>query len=380
MTVPGLPLRPAPRRRRWPVVLSVLAIVVVAALFVASRVTVAYYSLTPGVAQPVVPLITVPPARSHDTNGSILLTDVSLTRLSALGYLAALLDSNAQIVSAAELLGPDTPADQLAAQGYLEMAQSQSAAKAAAFNHLGYHVSEHDAGALVVAVQPGSPAARAISVAQIVLAVGATPTPDSCALLGALSTHRPGDAVQLSVEQSTVTPNAVIVPGKTVTKTLRLASPPAGVPRAAPTGCPGLSGPPRAYLGVAVETQQDFTYPFPVSIDTRNIGGPSAGLAMTLGLIDKLSGGDLTGGRTVAATGTITADGTVGDVGGVPQKTVAVERGGASVFFVPPSELGAARSKATPQLQVFAVESLDQALSDLRRLGGRVPQKAAPTP
>ena len=62
----------------------------------------------------------------------------------------------------------------------------------------------------------------------------------------------------------------------------------------------------------------------------------------------------------------------MGDVGGVAQKTIAVERAGATVFFVPPQELAAARSKATPQLHVYAVSTLHQALGILERLGGTV--------
>jgi PDZ domain-containing protein len=75
----------------------------------------------------------------------------------------------------------------------------------------------------------------------------------------------------------------------------------------------------------------------------------------------------------VAATGTIDAAGDVGDVGGVPQKTIAVERAGATVFFVPPQEYQAALSKDTPQLHIYAVSSLDKALQILKRLGGKIP-------
>jgi PDZ domain-containing protein len=123
-------------------------------------------------------------------------------------------------------------------------------------------------------------------------------------------------------------------------------------------------------------TQPVYDYPFPVSINSDMIGGPSAGLAWTLGIMNPLSGGNLTGGRTVAATGTIRPDGSVGDVGGVLQKTIAVERAGATVFFVPPSpdgshgELKLARSVANGTLQVFEVSSLREALTDLERLGG----------
>jgi PDZ domain-containing protein len=110
-----------------------------------------------------------------------------------------------------------------------------------------------------------------------------------------------------------------------------------------------------------------------VSVDAGNIGGPSAGLAFTLAILDALSGGRLTGGHTVAATGTIDAQGNVGDVGGVQEKTAAVEKAGAQVFFVPEVELAVARSVAGKSLQVVGVTRLQQVLGILqRRYGGHL--------
>ena len=135
-----------------------------------------------------------------------------------------------------------------------------------------------------------------------------------------------------------------------------------------------------AFLGIgdpaaqiaAMGTQPEYDFPFPVSINSDNIGGPSAGLAFTLGIINTVSGGDLTGGRTVAATGTIRPDGTIGDVGGVQQKTVAVNDAGATLFLVPPPELAVAKSVAGPHLKVLAVATLGQALKDLAQIGGKL--------
>jgi PDZ domain-containing protein len=126
-------------------------------------------------------------------------------------------------------------------------------------------------------------------------------------------------------------------------------------------------------LGIDPQTQQDWDFPVDVKINTPQIGGPSAGLSMTLGIIDKLSTGSLTGHRVVAATGTIDQYGNVGQVGGVPEKTIAVEQAGASVFFVPKPEYGQAEAKATPQLHVYGVNTLAQALQILKHLGGDVP-------
>jgi PDZ domain-containing protein len=364
------------------VVVVVLVVLIVAVVIIASQIRLDYYAISPGSAQAVDPLVTVPPGQSHPVHGSILLTDVLLSQVSLLSYLPDLLSSDTDIVPSSALLGPYTPPDQLVAQGYVEMAQSQAYAKAAALKQLGYSVPEQDAGALVFSVATGSPASPSLKVAQIVTAVDGTPTPTGCAFVGALAPLAPGTAVQLSVEQSTVNGNGLIQPGPTHQETITLAKRPAGAGHA--SVCPGVSAP-QSFLGVSVETQQDFTYPFPVSVDTSQIGGPSAGLAMTLAIIDKLSNGDLTGGRKVAATGTIDQNGNVGDVGGVPQKTVAVEQAGATAFFVPPQELAAAKSKATPSLHVYAVATLSQALKDLERLGGAVPQgpgqvSAAPAP
>ena len=157
-------------------------------------------------------------------------------------------------------------------------------------------------------------------------------------------------------------------------KAVTLGRPPKGLVE---TGC-GPSTRPTAYLGIDPETQQDWHFPVHVTVHTQNIGGPSAGLAMALGIMDKLSSGRLTGHRIVAATGTIDQDGNVGDVGGVAEKTIAVEREGATVFFVPTVELKAAESKASPQLHVYAVHNIDQVLRILKRLGGRVPTTPVP--
>lgn len=122
-----------------------------------------------------------------------------------------------------------------------------------------------------------------------------------------------------------------------------------------------------------MENGTDWTFPVDVTIDTAYIGGPSAGLAMTLGVMDALSKVSITGGSKVAATGTIDPEGQVGPVGGVPEKTIAVESAGATLFLVPPANYGEAKSAASPGLKVVAVSTLDQALAAIRAVGGTTP-------
>ncbi|MEU6575905.1 S16 family serine protease [Streptomyces sp. NPDC046805] len=106
-----------------------------------------------------------------------------------------------------------------------------------------------------------------------------------------------------------------------------------------------------------------------VTLRLADVGGPSAGLLFTLGVIDKLdgngSGGDLTGGRTVAGTGTIDADGKVGAVGGVALKTKAARRDGATVFLVPKEECQDAKSELPAGLRLIPVTTLKSAVDSL---------------
>ncbi|MER6956965.1 MULTISPECIES: S16 family serine protease [unclassified Streptomyces] len=106
-----------------------------------------------------------------------------------------------------------------------------------------------------------------------------------------------------------------------------------------------------------------------VTLKLSDVGGPSAGLLFSLGIVDKLdgdgSGGDLTGGRSIAGTGTIEADGTVGAVGGVALKTQAARRDGATVFLVPKDECGDAKSELPKGLRLIPVTTLEGAVSAL---------------
>jgi len=348
------PPAPAHRRRRgvrtW--VWVILGVFVVG-LLVAQRISLDYYAIQPGSAQSVQPFITVPSDRAHRVTHPVLLTDVREARVTALTYLYFKLASDTALYSVPAVTGGTAP-DELDAQGALEMSQAEQAAKTAALRHLGYAVTATPDGAVIVGTFAGTPAYGVLNVGDVVTAVDGTATPTAQALSAQLATHHAGETVTFTVRKKgtgapgpvplTLKTTKVDVGGQTVTLD----------------------------VGIEPEDQVHYAYPFPVSINVVDIGGPSAGLAMTLGVIDALSSGSLTGGHTVAATGTMDASGNVGDVGGVAQKTVAVENAGATVFLVPPQEYKAAMSKDKPGLSVYAVSTLDQALHVLETHGGRI--------
>jgi PDZ domain-containing protein len=354
-TLPSDTLTPRRRRRIWPVVVLGVVLILVAAVIVTSVITVDYFELVPGQAQPVSALITVPPGKGHRLHGTVLLTDVGVVEnLRLIDYLTAFLHHDYTLEKSVDITG-GLPNAEYDAEGVIDMTESELTAKSVALRQLGYAVPEHDVGATVYVTQPGSPAYRALQVGEVITSVDGVATPNAVALINAVHSHRPDEVVTFQV--GTI---AHPQPGHKVSVKLSSVREP--------------NGKVVAFLGTVVATQPAYDLPFPIGINPGDIGGPSAGLAWTLGIINRLSGGHLTGGRTVAATGTIDPDGGVGAVGGVAQKTVAVERAGASVFFVPAGDgnLAAARAQATPGLKVFAVTSLHQVLMDLVRMGGRL--------
>lgn len=121
------------------------------------------------------------------------------------------------------------------------------------------------------------------------------------------------------------------------------------------------NGTPR--VGVKIASRQP--HPFEINIDLGEIGGPSAGLMFTLGIIDKLKPEDLTGGKIIAGTGTITDEGEVGPIGGIPQKLVGAKDAGAQLFLVPIGNCAEALRNAVPGLPMAEVATVDDALTAL---------------
>jgi Lon-like protease len=358
------------RRRRWPVVLVAVLILIAGFVIATSLITAPYTELVPGDALPVSSLITVPPGRAHPIRGKVLLTDVGVQTLHYLEYYWGQIFSNPDnsVVPTGEVTY-NLPESEFDAQGTVDMAESQLTAKSVALRQLGYAVPMRDVGVTIYVIDPSSPAWGPLQVGDVITSIDGTPTTSPQALQNAVRAHQPGDVITIRVGSI-----AQPTPGHDVS--VRLGSITSDHKKIAFLGI-GDPSVPVAGMG----TQPEYDFPFPVSINSDNIGGPSAGLAWTLGILNTLSGGELTGGRIVAATGTIRPDGTVGDVGGVQQKTVAVNDAGATVFLVPQPELTVAKSMAGPDLKVFAVQTLAQALNDLERLGGKLgPAAKGPPP
>ncbi len=331
------------------------------------------YALTPGQATPVAPLVTIKGGVQTNAHPSkILLVDVYLSSLSVWEWIKVHFQSHVQIVPADELVEPGVSTSELSAQGFLEMSDAKQAAEVAAFRALGWHVPATPTGAVITAVVDATPASRAgLTVGDEIVGVNDTAIHSGCALVSYLHDLAPGTRLTLHLSKVKISSTGVL--SYNAVSTVHVVT--SAAPSDDVSGCPGVSGSDKSFLGIAYENGYRYTLPAVVNINTTNIGGPSAGLAMTLTLINKLSHGSLTGGHIVAATGTMAPNGQVGGVGGVEEKAVAAHDAHAQYFIVPDGDgdVDAARAANQPGLTILPVTSLKEALKDLRKLGGATP-------
>jgi PDZ domain-containing protein len=348
-------------RNRLIVIMAGFVVLLLGGLIGGALYHVPYYLLSPGSTYRTQSVIQVKEAPTFPQKGSIKYVTVSVTthEMTALQWVAAHFDSSVTIVPADEIVPPNRTPSQNQADSLREMADSKTIATVVALEHLGYKVSASGTGAVILAVVKGSPAYGALHVGDTVVRLDGKAIRTNDELSAAIHAHRPGQKITLRVEPS----------GKDkapVTRTVTLAA----SPKDKTVG----------FLGVESGTR-DLSFPdlpVSVSVSTPDVGGPSAGLAFTLGIMDVLTKSSLTGGHTIATTGTMDLNGCVGPIGGMHQKVVAVKASGADLFLVPRSEYAEAK-KYAGSLKVVPVDDTDDALAALTSLGGGH-HVVAPTP
>ncbi len=356
----------APRKNWWALIGGPLSVLIALAIL-SSNIQLAYVALAPGGADPINQLLSVPKDKAYPPKGSFLLTTVSLeTVVRPYDFVRDWFDDNYELIAKKDLLGGSTE-QQYNREAQQDMTDSKQAAVVLAFRTLGYTVTEHGQGALITGIASGDvPARGVLEAGDAITAADGSPTLLATDLVAILQKHKFNDTLNATVQKAD---------GSVVQKSIKLGSrTDTSCTTAADTG----NGP---CLGIGLGTKaHKFDLPFEVKIDTTGIGGPSAGLAFTLALIDDLTPGELTGGRNVAVTGTIDIDGRVGEVGGVVQKTAAVRAAHAKLFLVPPGEYADATKHAGKDLKVVKVTTLNDALAALAANGGDVPKLAGQSP
>ena len=341
----GAPAAARPKRRVLAIVAAVFAGLVLVVAVGAAFVRLPYVLVSPGSASPVEDAIEIEGAPTYEHDGSVLFLTVSVSdqRPNAYVVLGGWLDDDVDVLPEEDVFGTNSRRQERQLN-QLAMTESQIVATKVSLERLGYTVPV--TSYVVGEIEPGSPAADELEVGDVITAVDGVPVTMVPDLGAAVRTRAAGDPVTLAVtrddESMTVTVATRVTP----------------------------DGPTEGQAQIGIFSAPEYDFPVEVRIDTGDVGGPSAGLAFTLTILDELSPGDLTGGEEIAVTGTIESDGTVGPIGGVAQKAVAARRAGARLFIVPKAEAAEARSHADG-MKIAAVSDVDDALAALERNGGQ---------
>lgn len=279
-----------------------------------------------------------------------------------------------------ELLYGKANRKEAAQQSREEMDDAKSVAKVLAARRL--RIATVEGGAEVLDREKGRPVEKLLANGEVIIAADGKPICLSGDLRELMLTKKKGDSVTLTVlaaQTKAAHKKAGTAKPTNPTAGANDESPKPSDPK--PSDEPAqrtvvvplhsVKGIQRQLMGVILgpSKTRPCRLPFDLEVNTDRIGGPSAGLAMTLAVLDRLSPGELTGGGKVGATGTIEADGSVGEVGGVKQKTASVRASGAKLFIVPLAEVALAKPHAG-KMQVIGVRNLEEALAALRKAGG----------
>jgi PDZ domain-containing protein len=297
------------------------------------------YILLPDVAHPVAPLVEVQGARPGRP-GTLYFVDVIERRASTLEALFPSLHSHATLEPAGAIVPPCASDAQAEEAALREMAFSQRVAAAVALRKLGYHVVVKPTGVVVSQLIAGTHAPCNLQPTDVIVSVNGKPTPTEQSLHNVLGQVDPGSTVELGVRRGS--------------KLLRLH-----------VRTVDLHG--RALIGFVPDQAATIKLPIRVSIDTSGIGGPSAGLAFALEVMQKL-GRNVLHGHNVAATGEMQLNGAVGPIGGIKQKTYGVRQAGADVFLVPAGQNAREARRYAGPVRIIPVRNLSQALHALATL------------
>jgi Lon-like protease len=302
-----------------------------------------HYLFLPDPAHPVEPLVQIAGEKDRPGDGGIFMVDVVVRRASILERYFPGLHEGATLVPS-EVINPSGVSEGERRQSSLnEMSNSQQIAAAVALRQLGYKVQATADGAEVDLVLTNAPAEGKLEPGDIITRVGDIPVTSPEDLRSAMATVKPGETVSITVKHSGATHVVKSVTGSD----------------------PETPG--HAVLGIYVEQATNITLPISVKVNSGSIGGPSAGLAFALDIIDELGPTDIDHGKRVAVTGEINLDGKVGEIGGIKQKTIGAREADADIFLVPVANAAGAR-KYAKGLRIVAVSSLAQALHALATL------------
>jgi len=327
-----------------------------------------FYALSPGNVRETTSRVAVSDSDVYLPEGRLGFVTVSLTeRVTMWEYLWAKMDDKIDLVEE-ELINGDGTAEEKRELDRRRMTDSKNDASVVALEYLGYEVPRVGLGVQVDGIIACMPAEGELIPGDLILNADGVPTEFRSDLVEILQSKNIGDTIELRIDRA--------IDNSIDLVELELGS---SLNPCIDTGEGEPITEQRPMLGITLSPSDlvDYELPIDVTIDSDRVGGPSAGLAFTLAIVDVLTPGELTGGANVATTGTIRIDGSVGRVGGVKQKTFAALENNVELFIVPVDEAEEAMSFAGDDMRVVGVETLEQAIEALAELGGNGLEVAA---
>lgn len=303
-----------------------------------------YTIVAPGVTIDLKDIVTV--ENGSKDEGSFFLTTVSSRTLNLPLLIYAAIDPYVEIQRKEQVIPPGWDMKQYMEYMKKWMQESQKVAEVVALKKAGYNPKIVGDGAQVVEIMPESPAKGKLMPGDIIKKVDNEQVNIAEEVVKKVASRNIGEVVKLEIEREN--------------KTLNLSIP----------TIESKTEPGKSIIGIYITTLNwKAELPLKIEIDTGEIGGPSAGSMFVMEILNQLTPEDLTKGRKIAGTGTISLDEEIGEIGGVEQKVVAAHRAGAEIFFVPEKNAKAAMEAAEGlDIEVVSVTKLDDILNYLNEL------------
>jgi PDZ domain-containing protein len=328
------------RGSSWPLFLIGGLLVAGALALAAWNVELPYLAFSSGPVSDAADAVVAEEIEVFPPDGELLMLTVVSQDVNVFEALIAGLDPSIDLVPKEAFRQPDETDDEYRRRVLAQMDDSSQRAITVALSHLGYEMVPVDV--LITDLMDNAPSSEVLQIGDAVNSFDGVEIVRSSDLTDALAGHAPGDIVLMGITRE----------GSEQTIDVELAARP--------------DDPEGAMIGITVGELTE--PPFPLSIESGSIGGPSAGMMHTLAIVDTLTPGELTGGHVIAGTGTIQYDGSVGGIGGIRQKVVGAEAAGAEYILVPEGNYEEALTAERERIEIVPVAHIDEALDFLENL------------
>jgi len=346
------------KRVQWTII--ILAIMAYLSFYI----PVPFYITMPGSAVELSSIIEV--EDGYQERGSFMLTTVSMMPATAPTYIYSKFDTYTESIPKEYILNENEEQEEYDYRQLMAMLESQNDSILAAFNYLEIPIYITEQGVIVMGIMAGAPSEEVLQVGDLITGIDNIEIKNTDDLLNYLQPKQAGDIVRLTFTRDSTTYNeeiALINLSQQIEEDVNVGE------EDSLTNSVGLGIYP--YNDILLFPQKE------VYFNTEDIGGPSAGLMFALEIVNRLTPEDLTKGYQIAGTGTLDANGTVGQIGGARLKVKAAYESGAEIFFVPKDiyeedvnqkEAEEANKDLGSPMQIVPVATLDEAVQFLQKL------------